>query len=227
MLVALPSSANAQSPAWPDPIALDVLPYATAGVAHGPLLGNVTTTSVRVWLRTRAAEKFEVVYDRRLPFSKDAPSVWGKVDATKDRIGVVQLTGLKPNARYYYGVRINGQLADLRDGIRGRWPSFRTLPDNTTCRDPLHNPRGLFNVTFAVGHCASQEVDKSGGQYASTPAYETILREHAGEAMFAIVNGDIIYEERRDGTHRPQHDVQCKHEVKQLGEKTVDRIAQH
>jgi hypothetical protein len=200
VLTALPLSTNAQSPTWPDPIALDVLPYATAGVAHGPLLGNVTTHSVRVWLRTREAEDFEIVYDRRLPFVKKSPSVLGKVDPNKDRIGVVQLEGLKPNARYYYGVRINGQLADLRDGVRQRWPSFRTLPDETACRDPLHNPRGLFNVTFAVGHCASQEADKSGGQYASTPAYGTILREHGDEAMFAIVNGDIIYEERRDGT---------------------------
>ena len=55
-------------------------------------------------------------------------------------------------------------------------------------------------MTFAIGHCASQEVDKSGGQYASTPAYETILRLHAGEGMFGIVNGDVIYEERHDGS---------------------------
>ncbi|MDP6721214.1 MAG: hypothetical protein QGF59_21280, partial [Pirellulaceae bacterium] len=175
VLAAAPLSAQAQSPTWPDPIALDVLPYATAGVAHGPLLGNVTTNSVRVWLRTREAEDFEVVYDRRLPLAKNSPLVLGKVDPNKDRIGVVQLVGLKPNTRYYYGVRINGQLADLREGVRQRWPSFRTLPDDTACRDPLHNPRGLFNVTFAIGHCASQEVDKSGGHYASTPAYDTIL----------------------------------------------------
>ena len=125
LLAALPSYAMAQSPAWPDPIALDVLPYATAGVAHGPLLGNVTTNSVRVWLRTREADNFEIVYDRRLPFADNAPSVSGTVDPKRDRIGVVQLTGLKPNARYYYGVRINGQLADLRDSVRQRWPSFR------------------------------------------------------------------------------------------------------
>ncbi len=193
-------SAWAQPSAWPDPVAVDVLPYATAGLAHGPLLGSVTSDSVRVWLRTREADNFEVVYDRRLPFTADSPVVAGVVDEGRDRIGVVLLSGLKPNSRYYYGVRINGHLADLRDGIRQRWPSFHTLPDPTSCRDPLHNPEGLFNVRFAVGHCASQEPNKSGGQYGSAPAYETMLGEHAGEAMFGIVNGDVIYEERRDGT---------------------------
>ena len=123
-LAALPLSVDAQSPTWPDPIGLDVLPYATAGVAHGPLLGNVTANSVRVWLRTRQTENFEVIYDRRLPFAKDSPSVLGRVDPHKDRIGVVQLTGLKPNSRYYYGVRINGQLADLRESVRQRWRLF-------------------------------------------------------------------------------------------------------
>ncbi|MCA9051748.1 MAG: alkaline phosphatase D family protein [Planctomycetaceae bacterium] len=183
----------------PDPVALDVLPYSTAGLAHGPLLGNVTATSVRLWLRTRSADQFEVVYDTQFPFSDTAKSVAGDINPARDGTGIVELRGLLPNTRYFYGVRIDGKSADLRENVRAPWPSFRTLPDAATCADTVNNPRGLFNVTFAVGHCASQDPDTSGGQYLSTPAYDSI-RHHGDEVQFCIVNGDVTYEEGRDGT---------------------------
>lgn len=191
---------RAQSPRWPDPVAGDVLPYETTGLTHGPLLGRVTAESIRVWIRTRKPVEFEVVYDIRLPLTAKSPRVTGRTLAERDTTGVVTLTELKANTRYYYGVRINGALADLRSEIADQWPSFRTLPDKSSCVDKLHNPRGLFNVNFAIGHCASQDPDRSGGQYVSTPAYDQIRRRHADEAMFALVNGDVIYEEARDGT---------------------------
>ena len=76
-------------------------------------------------------------------------------------------------------------------------PDIQMVAVEVTTR---HNPDGLFNVTFAIGHCASQDPDRSGGMYTSTPAYDMSRKHHADEAMFAIVNGDVIYEERRDGT---------------------------
>lgn len=188
-----------QEHSWPDPVAIDVLPYEAAGMAHGPLLGGVTSTSVRVWLRTRSAAEFQVICDTRLPFSAAAITVNGVIDPDTDRTGVATLNGLKPNTRYFYAVRIDGQLADLRERVTDSWPSFRTLPDASSCQDDANNPQQLFNVCFAVGHCASQDPDTSGGQYISTPAYDSI-RQHADEVMFGIVNGDVIYEERRDGT---------------------------
>lgn len=203
LLVALgsvPYAAEAQIVRWPDPVANDVLPLRSTGVTHGPLLGQVTSRSCRVWLRTIEPVKFEVVCDPRLPFNQDSRVVAGATQADSDNTGVATLAGLSPNTRYYYGVRINGQLADLRPDIHQPFPSFRTLPDVGSYRDPQQNPNGLFNVVFAVGHCASQDPFRSGGQYVSTPAYDVIRRRHLNEAMFGIVNGDVIYEERRDGT---------------------------
>lgn len=185
---------------WPDPVANDVLPYATAGISHGPLLGGITDTSVRVWLRTRTPGKFQVVYSDRLPLSDQSPMIEGETAPQNDQTAVVQLTGLRSNTRYFYGVRINDSLADLRNHVSESWPSFRTLPNSSTFMDSTHNPDGLFNVTFAVGHCASQNPNVSGGMYTSTPAYDSIANHHGEEAMFGIVNGDVIYEERRDGT---------------------------
>ena len=190
---------DAQDTSWPDPVANDVLPYATAGLSHGPLLGRVTDRSVRVWVRTRTPIDFDVLYGTRLPLGKESDKVTGATTEAADSTGVVDLTRLDPNTRYYYAIRINGELPDLRQEITAPWPSFRTLPNETSFANPTENPDGLFNVTFAVGHCASQETDRSGGMYSSTPAYDMIRRHHADEAMFAIVNGDVIYEELRDG----------------------------
>lgn len=192
--------AHAQPATWPDPIANDVIPWHASGLTHGPLLGRITSSSVTVWLRTAEPVEFEILYSRTLPLNAQSTRVSGKVKAQADNIGVITLPKLMPATRYYYGVKINGALADLRTERDQPWPSFRTLPDQQTFHHAELNPRGLFNVCFAVGHCASQEPHKSGGQYASTPAYETLYQEHLDEVMFGIVNGDIIYEENRDGT---------------------------
>lgn len=194
------SSLCAQDTQWPDPIANDVLPYATAGLSHGPLLGAITDTSVKVWLRTRVATGFEVLYGEQLPLTEASAKVAGETSDTRDNAVAVTLQQLKPNTRYYYAVRINGELPDLRPEVSDAWPSFKTLPNETSFVDDRNNPNGLFNVTFAIGHCASQDPDVSGGMYTSTRAYDMIRRHQADEAMFAIVNGDVIYEERRNGT---------------------------
>lgn len=190
----------AQRFAWPDPVANDVLPYAAAGLSHGPLIGGVTDQTARVWLRTRRPTEFEVLYGTRLPLNENSPSVQGSTARSTDLTGVVHLKGLLPDTRYYYGIRIDDSLADLRLEFSGPWPSFKTLPNKTAYVDDTLNPRGLFNLTFVIGHCASQDPDRSGGMYSSTPAFDTIRRHHASEAMFAIVNGDVIYEEMRNGT---------------------------
>lgn len=187
--------------AWPDPVANHVLPYETAGLTHGPMLGRPTANSIRVWVRTAKPVKFEVLRDTKLPLNENSPAVPGETTAARDNTGVVDLPGLAADTRYFYCVRVEGQLADTRAEFHDPWPSFRTLPDASTCADALHNPRGLFNVAFAIGHCASQEpVPTSGGHFASPPVFDTMRKMHGDEAQFAIVNGDIIYEELRDGT---------------------------
>lgn len=200
LTLAATTSLCAQDTQWPDPVANDVLPYATAGLSHGPLLGGVTDTSVKVWLRTRTATDFVVLYGEQLPLTEESAKVSGKTSKASDNTAAVVLRGLRPNTRYYYAIRIAGVLPDLRPNISDPWPSFKTLPNKTSFVDARNNPDGLFNVTFAIGHCASQDPDTSGGMYTSTPAYDMIRKHHADEVMFGIVNGDVIYEERRDGS---------------------------
>lgn len=197
MLVAA-STASAQS--WPDPNAHHVVPYLTSGLTHGPCLGAPTATSVRVWVRTREPGPFEVLYATELPLGSDRPSVSGQTSGASDNTGVVQLTDLQPNTRYYYAVRVGDELADLRIDYHDNWPRFRTLPDESACPVAEYNPRGLFNFGFSIGCCASQDPVRSGGQYTSPPAFDTLLEQYGDEIAFHVMNGDTTYEERRDGT---------------------------
>jgi len=198
LVIAGGGAAGGQS--WPDPVAHEVLPYTTAGLTHGPCLGQPGSTGMKVWLRTAKPSPFEIVFDTKTPLTASSPKVAGKTDPQADNTGVATLTGLQPNTRYFYGVRINGHLADLRVDASDPWPSFRTLPDESTCPDPKNNPRGLFNFAFSIGCCASQDPIRSGGQYASPPAFDTLLRQYGDDIAFHFMNGDTIYEERRDGT---------------------------
>ncbi len=192
--------ASAQETGWPDPTINEVLPYESPGLVNGPFLGRPKATSMRVWLQTLEPTEFEVLYTTQLPLNRDPVIVKGQTRAEDGNTGIVDLTGLEPQTRYYYGIRINGMLADLRASMQSPWPSFRTLPVAENFKDEQYNPEGRMNVRFAVGHCASQDPFISGGQYGSTPAYSNILDKHADEVMFAIVNGDVIYEAERDGT---------------------------
>lgn len=193
----------AAQPAWPDPVANHVLPYETSGLTHGPLLGAITSGSVRVWVRTAKPTAFRVYHGTALPLSRASAAVAGETLAERDNTGVVELTGLRPGTRYYYAVQI-GELeafSDLRVDYRDAWPSFATLPEGGAFADAKLNPKGLFNFSFSTSFCASQEAEtRSGGQYASTPGYDTVLREHGAETLFHIYNGDTIYEELRDST---------------------------
>jgi hypothetical protein len=77
-------------------------------------------------------------------------------------------------------------------GIGG---SFRTLPSAEEHRHDVYNPRGLFNVKFEAGSCANQGPHSLGP---SLPAYKTMLDQHGDKLQFAIMNGDWLYEDKRD-----------------------------
>lgn len=189
-----------QGPDWPHPVAEHVVPAESAGLVQGPMLGNPTATSMTVWIRSDTATTFQVRYSTQLPLDDSTPTVNGVTLAENDGTGSVQLTDLSPFTRYYYGIVIDGQLADTRLTHTDPWPSFRTLPDRSTTADPVNNPAGLFNLTFSVCVGASQDPKRSGGQYTDPPAWETLHRRFGDEVMFHIMDGDYTYEEARDGT---------------------------
>ena len=108
-----------------------------------------------------------------------------------DNTGWVQLKGLKANTRYYYELAMPGQLPRT-----GRGGSFRTLPDSRDYVDAELNPRGLFNFKFEFGCGNNQNPSHSVGP--SLPAFATMLDHLRDDIHFAILNGDWLYEARRD-----------------------------
>ena len=176
LLSAICTTALAQVPQWPDPVAEDVIPAPKLGLEQGPMLGRPSATSMRVWVRTDKPMEFEIRYATKLPLDAESLSVKGRTNAKRDNTGIVDLTGLKPYQTYYYGVVLNGRLADTRVEYRDPWPSFRTLPDRSTTHDPENNPKGAFNLCFSVAVGGSQSPMKDGGQYTDPPAWETLHR---------------------------------------------------
>ena len=155
-------------------------------ITHGPLLGEVTSTSVRVWARTNEPATIEFRY------GKDSASLEGRSDtiqteSSHDFTGWTTLQNLLSDTEYVVQVFIDGNPIGVP-------ATFRTLPDSDALRDKTHNPRGLFNFSFTFGSCANQNPLHGIGP--SLPTYTTLLDQHA-EVDFQIMNGDWLYEELR------------------------------
>lgn len=196
------SFAFAQSPA--------LIPMGASDLTHGPMLGGLTSSSVRVWVRTRRAMPFMVRHAESADF-RNSKLTGGGTRLDQDFTGHAELRGLKPNAKYYYQIEINRRPIDTQVG--GRPNSFTTLPHADQFRHPQNNPRGLFNFRFEHGSCASQNPNQHDP---TTPAYATMLRELKDKVHFQIMNGDWLYEEARDLTaeqYLSNYQVPMRHPV--------------
>jgi phosphodiesterase/alkaline phosphatase D-like protein len=194
------ASVSAQDLTWPDPIANHVIPMQSTPVTHGPVLGNVTSDSIRVWLRADREIEFDVLIQPWRPPFDDAAVVTAHTVAANDYTGFAEVTNLKPNTVYAYAVRVAGEIIDIRENLRDPWPTFRTLPDGTSYAHDF-NPQGRFNFSFSIGACQRQRSpDETYGIYPNPPAFDTIWQKHRHRLAFHIVNGDYTYEETIDGT---------------------------
>ena len=199
-LLMLPSVAAAQDLSWPDPVANHVVPQQSTAVTHGPVLGDLTQDSIRVWLRADSEIEFEVLTRPNRPPFDVAKVSRGRTVPGEDFTGYVQVDGLVPNTEYAYAVRVDGEIIDLRSGFKDPWPSFRTLPDHESYAHPF-NPAGKFNFSFSIGACQRQRSPgKTYGIYPSPPAFDTIWEKHRNRVSFHVVNGDYSYEETLDGS---------------------------
>jgi phosphodiesterase/alkaline phosphatase D-like protein len=164
----------------------------TVTITHGPILGHVGTNEIYIWARTSLPGPFQVRYGLE---SRTLDQVSQSVTVIdRDNTGWAHLTGLKPDTKYYYQLVASGTPADpsTRSG------SFRTLPDAASFRDPQVNPTGLFNFRFEFGSCNNQNPGQSLGP--DVPAFRTMLNQLRDKVHFSILNGDWLYEARREYT---------------------------
>lgn len=174
-------------------------------VSHGPMLGHITDDTANIWVRTTRAGEFRVMYGTA-PDKLTRTSAPVRTSLDHDNTGWLRLTGLEPNTRYYY------QPITANDA--GYSGSFRTLPRAADYRHPETNPRGLFNFRFQFGSCANQNMFNGNGP--TLPAYATMLRDWQDKIHFSIMNGDWLYEIKRDftaGEWREQTGVRTEAEM--------------
>lgn len=164
-----------------------------SAVTHGPMLGNVTSTSIRVWARTRNAGSFIVRHAENAELTAWHSSAAAITSPAHDYTAWVDLRDLKPATKYYYAIDVDGRLADTR--VDGQFNSFRTLPAAETFREPKLNPAGLFNFSFEIGSCNHQGTERP-----PDAVYATMLRQLKDRVHFHVLNGDWIYEAGRDVT---------------------------
>ncbi|MCI0420917.1 MAG: alkaline phosphatase D family protein [Acidobacteria bacterium] len=158
-------------------------------ITHGPMLGHVTADSISIWARTSGPGQFQIRYGRT-PGRLDQASEFATTTAGRDNTGWVRLKELAPNTRYYY--------QPITRDDAGPEGSFLTLPSPESYRDPSTNPRGLFNFRFQFGSCANQRPGDGTGP--GLPAYGTMLKQLPGALHFSIMNGDWLYEDKREFT---------------------------
>ena len=157
-------------------------------LTHGPMLGHLTSTTVRIWGRTSEPGEFFVKYglDSK-KINQSSQSALTKIE--DDNTGYLELVGLEPDTRYHYQIWTN----DHPHGLPG---SFRTLPSAALSKNAEYNPKGLFNFRFEIGSCANQNPLHGIGHRA--PTYEHLNRDWADKVHFHIMNGDWLYEELRE-----------------------------
>ncbi len=164
-------------------------------ITHGPILGHLTDSSIRIWARTSKPGSFSIQYQE---LEDETPPNWldhsGSLPGAttlleNDNAGWATIRDLNPNTRYVYRVVTESE----NESLGG---SFKTIPNAANYRNAEHNPKGLFNFQFEYGSCANQ--DPAHGIGYSLPTYTTLLDEVKGDVSFAVMNGDWLYEEQRE-----------------------------
>ncbi len=88
---------------------------------HGPMLGCVTDTSAKFWVRTANEVLVQVLIRPSGNAKSTISSAIAKTHRAKDFTVVIAVRGLKPDTRYYYKLLVDGI-------IQPRQWSFRTFP---------------------------------------------------------------------------------------------------
>ncbi len=154
-------------------------------VTHGPLLGRPGPDTMSLWVRTERPGAVKVFYGvQKEVLDKEASIKTTSLE--HDHTGIITLNDLEANTRYYY------RIADHQ--LSG---SFRTLPQAADFKNPKGNPDGLFNFKFEFA-CGNNQNGGGNSVGPTVPVFDTLNEQVRDEVHFAILNGDWLYEQRRD-----------------------------
>jgi alkaline phosphatase D len=88
---------------------------------HGPMLGSLTDTSAKFWVRTVDEVPVQVVVSKSKDLSSPIKSTRTSTRSEVDYTAVVEVKALQPDTLYYYDVMLKGKSV-----LAPELPSFRT-----------------------------------------------------------------------------------------------------
>jgi alkaline phosphatase D len=135
---------------------------------HGPMLGCLTDTSAKFWVRTVDEVPVHVLVSKSKDLSSPIKSTLTSTSLKCDYTAVVEVKALQPGTLYYYDVMLDGKSA-----LTPELPSFRTYPPRSS--------KTRLSVAF-------------GGGAKYTPANERMwdtIGSHRPQALLLL--GDNVY----------------------------------
>ncbi len=133
---------------------------------HGPMLGCVTDSSARFWVRTAAEVAVQVLVSNSKEMKAPIKSNAVGTTESRDFTAIVFVQGLKPETKYYYELMINGKKESKQ------W-SFHTFPHP--------GAKAKFKIGF-------------GGGAGYTPQHERMWRTIISHNPMAfLLLGDNVY----------------------------------
>lgn len=165
-----------QTPLWKELLA-DKQLVARDFVIHGPMLGDITPTSIKVWLRTAQADHEVKIHLAPTSSPKTIKTYKHKATgANSDFTQTITLDALSPDTQYIYFV---GQVRDKPDG------QFKTPPA----------PRKGARFSFAFG-------GGSGYVPPNERMWDTI---NAKNPTLLLLLGDNVYSDKPESTNMQRY----------------------
>lgn len=165
-------------------------PLGNPRVMHGPMVGAVTPTEARLWVRLSGPFEAVIEYATRPDFA-DVRAVGPlRADKAGDYILQPQLTGLAPGTRYHYRVLVEGE----PDHYLGRLApfSFRTAP------------AGPARFRVAFGSCFRRQITADERLWRALAQWEPDLFFWTGDNVYGDAHDpDILAEEYRRARDLP------------------------
>lgn len=147
----------------------------TTSVTHGPIVGGVTETSVRVFVRTDAADSVQVQFSTAANFSTIAKTFSGQTNAARDSSNIFAVTGLSADTKYHVRVLVNGTESGHRS-------SFKTFPQAGTA--------GNYKLLFGSCQYDLSDLDSS-----------LFVQMKTEDANIFTPTGDWGYPDKDNGTN--------------------------
>ncbi len=153
---------------------------------QGPMVGAVTDSDARIWVRTSGEFTVAIVYDVTPEFRSPKTTEPVSVTKSRDYTAVITIKGLEPSTEYFYELRVDG----IRDRyLEGLEPfRFKTAPAAGEAAD----------LRVAFGSCPKWQDDRIQPIWPWVSHYEPDIFFWIGDNIYGdALDPDILREEYR------------------------------